>query len=225
MKLSRLNQRGVSALETLLAVIILAILAGAGYYVYRANTKATDTLNTASNTAQSPTLRRSTANWTAYSSQAGQFSLKYPKTWVQAQDPSLCSSGMLLLGPDKASVGHCGSEDFGQISVVSTAGDNRADYDISKSPDYKDIKTKDVTVSKVQGKRIEATAIDVAANPNDSSQALATGYPAGTKVVKYLFFTNNRTYEATYVQKVSGAGSTNVLADFDLMITKTLKFQ
>lgn len=224
MKISKLNQKGVSGLETLLVLIVLIILAGTGYYVYQANNKAGNTLNTASNTAQSLTLRRSTAKWTAYSSQAGMFSLKYPKTWVQASNPDGCSPGILLLGPDKASVGHCASEDFGQISVVSTAGDNRASYDNSKDPNYKDIKTKTVTVSKVQGTRIEATAVAAAANANDSSQALTTSYPAGTKVVKYIFFTNNRTYVATYVQNASGAGSKNVLADFDLMVT-TFKFQ
>lgn len=224
MKVSKLGQKG-SALTALLVIIILVIVVGTGYYVYRANNKAGNTLNTATSTAQNPTLRHSTANWTAYSSQDGQFSLKYPKTWVQASDPTLCASGMLLLGPDKDSVGHCASEDLGQISVASTAGDNRAAYDISNDPNYKDAKTKTVTVDKVQGKRIEATAVAVAGNQNDSSQALTTGYPAGTKVVKYLFFTNNRTYEATYVQKTAGAGSKNVLADFDLMVTKTLKFQ
>ncbi len=46
------------------------------------------------------------------------------------------------------------------------------------------------------------------------------GYPDGTKVVIYSFFTKGRTYTLQYVQK---AGYPDVLTDFDLMVTKTFK--
>jgi uncharacterized protein (UPF0333 family) len=47
------NQKGFAALEAVLIVVILAILGGTGYYVYHANKKADDTLNSASQAAQS----------------------------------------------------------------------------------------------------------------------------------------------------------------------------
>lgn len=47
MTFKKLNQKGFSAVEALLIVIILAILGGTGYYVYHANSKATDNQNKA----------------------------------------------------------------------------------------------------------------------------------------------------------------------------------
>lgn len=48
-----LNRKGFAAAEAILIVVILAILGGTGYYVYNANKKTNDTLDSASNTSQS----------------------------------------------------------------------------------------------------------------------------------------------------------------------------
>ncbi len=53
-----INQRGFAALEAFLILIIVAIIGGTGYYIYHANSKATDTQNAAqtdANTAVSHT--------------------------------------------------------------------------------------------------------------------------------------------------------------------------
>ncbi len=51
MSLKSLNQKGFAAIETILVVVILAIIGGTGYYIYQANNKATDTQNTAQTNA------------------------------------------------------------------------------------------------------------------------------------------------------------------------------
>ena len=47
------NQKGFTAIEAVLIVVILAIIGGTGYYVYQANNKSTDTQNTAQLNAES----------------------------------------------------------------------------------------------------------------------------------------------------------------------------
>ena len=47
------------------------------------------------------------------------------------------------------------------------------------------------------------------------------GLPDGAKVVIYSIYVHGRTYVAQYIQR---SGDPNVLREFDLMVTKTLKF-
>ncbi len=47
MSYKTLNQKGFTAMETVLVVIILAIIGGTGYYVYQANNNSTNTQNSA----------------------------------------------------------------------------------------------------------------------------------------------------------------------------------
>src|SRR5689334_22132151 len=127
--MKKLTSQGFAALEALLIVVIVAILGGTGYYVYHANQKTSDTLNSASKDAQSSPQKKSSkvdpiANWTAFTSTKGQFSLKYPSSWVQPSHRELCVAGFfdraLFLGPDSDSVLKCGSDDLGQIMVNSS---------------------------------------------------------------------------------------------------------
>jgi hypothetical protein len=48
-----------------------------------------------------------------------------------------------------------------------------------------------------------------------------TGLPNGAKVVVYYFYAHGKTYVAQYTQE---SGHPDVLRDFDLMVTRTLKF-
>src|SRR5438876_1797095 len=118
------SQKGFTALEGLLILAIVGILGFTGWYVWNAHNKTSDTLTNADSANSSvakyskKTTKDPTADWVAYSNKDGVFSLKYPKTWATASNPSLCSKGILLLGADSKSVGACGSENFGQISIV-----------------------------------------------------------------------------------------------------------
>ncbi|MEK7059705.1 MAG: hypothetical protein AAB971_03035 [Patescibacteria group bacterium] len=49
----KFNQRGFAAVETILIIVIVAIIGGAGYFVYSSNKKTNDTLNSAAKVAQS----------------------------------------------------------------------------------------------------------------------------------------------------------------------------
>jgi Tfp pilus assembly protein PilV len=59
-----INQKGFTAIETVLIVVILAIVGGTGYYVYQANNKSTDTQN-AAHTATESAAQTATTNKSA----------------------------------------------------------------------------------------------------------------------------------------------------------------
>ena len=223
------NSTGLSNIKLLLFLVILGIISGTGFYVYRSQIKTSSSLN---NTAKTPIEPQKTTpkpepvvdetkDWTPYSSVMGKFSLRYPTRWVQPEHKELCGSGLfdrsVYLGPDKNSVLKCGSEFFGQVSVSSVEGDKQTDYDLAEKS-YKNIEVKTVVVNGVTGKRIagvtKAPAGDEPFAPTE-----------GTIEVHYVFYTNGNTYAARYTQVPAGsAPSTDVVKDFELMVLKTLKF-
>jgi hypothetical protein len=222
------NQGGFSAVEGLLIFIIVAIIAGTGWYVMSANNKTNDTLNNAGlGTAAKATKKKQTtpapvaqadptANWTAYSSKTGKYSLKYPNTWVRPANQQNCASdddSFLMLGPTAQSVGSCGSDNTGEMYISSSSGDQRANSELSKTT-FPDLLTQSVTVNGIQGEKISGTS-------NGNGQGLGFGTDdKGAKVVMYIFYTNGRTYTAAYYQNKYP----DVQSDFDLMVAKTLKF-
>lgn len=220
----KINKRGFGTIEAILIVVIIAAISGTGWFVYNAKKKTNDTLNKTAqlqSDAQKSvhTSADPTANWTAYTSEKGKFSVKYPPTWVQPAHKEACGDGLLdrslYLGPDNNSVLRCGSEFFGQIGIDSQTGDKHTDNPFSSG--YKDTVVKNVTVDGVSGTRTSAVA-------QGQGEGLGA-YFDGTIVVRYVFVANGNTYVATYVQAPAGkVPSTDVLTDFDLMVTSTLKF-
>lgn len=213
------NYKGFALLEGLLILLIIGMLAGVGYYVYDAKKNSENSLDNASKTELTAAGKKTVAedptkDWKAYSNKDGQFSLKHPASWVQASSPELCSEGLLLIAANAASVGTCASEDGGQMQISSQAGDLRSEYQL-KSANYPDLKTESVTVAGVAGEKQSGTykADEGAEGPGPST---------GEKKVTYIFYTNSRTYQASYWIKDSYP---DVLADFNTMVTKTLKFQ
>jgi len=224
--------------------MILAVLVVAGavggyiYYVQRQNNQAYDAQGNGvtvskhtkvvvkkTTPAPAPTPAADpTASWTAASSKAGVFSLKYPTTWVQPVNQNLCSAEILAravyLGPTADTVLHCASSYFGMVSVFSVAGDQQSTYILggtfTGSPagtTYDKTATTAVTVGGVTGKRSSGTIKTV----QDGPGALLVG----TKTIYYVFYTNGTTYAATYNQQPANP---DVSADFDTMVQKTLKF-
>lgn len=218
------KQFGFTAIEGLLILVIVGILGGTGWYVYNAHNNTQNSYANADNSNTSTVSAKKkapakdpTVEWIALSNKDGIFSLKYPKTWVTAKDPSACSKGIVLLGIDANSVGVCGSENFGQVAIVSVLGDSQKTSELSTG--YKNITTTAVTLNGVTGKKQTATASGQGAD--GAPGALADG----TTVTKYIFFTNNWTYTATYTSaNLSGKAYPDALADFNTMVTKTLKF-
>ncbi len=216
------SQRG--AIDIILIVVVAVLLAGLGGYVYyqqQQNNKAYDashngvTVTKKSKKVTKP-VADPTADWTAYTSVKGKFSLKYPPTWVQPTNKELCSEGLfdrtLYLGQTKDSVLKCATEYFGVLHVGSVAGDKRADSNFGSG--WSSITKKLVTVSGVTGERSMATKVHPA-NEFDGN--------AGDKEIQYVFYTNGITYIASYTLPVQGPFP-DVTEDFDTMITKTLKF-
>ena len=219
------NQRGFAIIQLLLLLLIIGLIGGTGWYVWKASDKSGDSYDKSANSQTDPqksekkdspkTAADPTTDWVTYKNTPGIFALKHPQTWATASAPELCSEQLVLFGGNSASVGKCASEDGGQMSVSSAAGNQDDEYALS-AEFYTGISTEVLAVDGIQGSRVIGTAQGQTAGEGPG------GLPDGTKVVRYIFVANtDRTYIATYVQK---SGYPDVLADFDTMITKTLKF-
>jgi hypothetical protein len=208
----RRSEAGFSAVEVVLILVIVGLIGVVGFMVYKNHNKATPVATTQKTSTPKPVAVDPTTNWTAYSGSDGKISLKYPTTWVTASHSELCSRGILLLGADISSVGKCATEGSGQVSV--TWQPSHADCGDLNSDAYT-INSKDtVTVSGVSGLKQTATA---------KAPSFSVGAdPEGTKVVNYCFNTDGYTYVADYTQLSSYP---DALHDFNLMVTKTLKFK
>lgn len=224
----KFSQKGFAVLETLLILVILAIIGGTGWYVYKSKNDIYQSYDSTGNSQNSipkkPAAKADTSTWKDYTNKAGRFSLKYPSSWVTAANPDQCTEGLALFGPDQQSVGKCATEGSGQISIVSYEAQSVDDRDLSTDPGFKNASVSTVKVDNVSGKRIAVTAsTDPGGEGDFSVQAGPMAYPVGTKIVEYLFYTNGRAYVATYIQKPTG--SKDVLADFDAMMQQTFKFE
>ncbi len=230
--MTSIKRAGVGIVRTLVLIIFVGAAGGLGWYVWQAKHNTDKTLNNTGQ-AQGTVVKKNTntekgvqqaptditADWTPFSSVKGKFSLRYPKRWVQPNNRDLCSPELfdraIYLGPDTGSVLKCVTEYFGQMSVLSADGDKRGDYDLGAG--YKDITNKEVNLNGIVGHRISgvATASDAAFRPAE-----------GTIEVHYVFYSPaGVTYVAKYIQTPKGQSpSTDVLNDFDIMVTKTLKF-
>lgn len=217
------SQRGFGLLEGLLIIVIIGLIAGAGWYVWDSKKNADKSLTNASisdsvtadlQPGDKQSIENLTKDWKAYSSQEGQYSFKHPASWVYAPNADVCAEGLVLLGANASAVGTCASENGGQMLVSSQNGDLRSQYEL-KSSNYPDLKAENVTVDGVAGKKQSGT---FKADPN----AEGSGPADGDKVVAYIFYANGRTYQANYWIKTSFP---DVLKDFETMVTKTLKFQ
>lgn len=211
----KINQKGFTLIEGLLTVLVIAFISFVGWYVWNSNQDKNN--STKSDTSDYVSIKSEkatdpTEDWITYHTDVGKFTVKYPKEWVTSPNKDACDETLLLLGADSGSVGHCNSDSGGQIIISSTDGVQPAS---SYSADnYKDITSKNVTVQGVKGTRQSGT---VKADPE-----FGIGPPAGTKEVLYVFVTNGKTYTLNYIQQPSFK---DVLSDFELLVTKTLKFE
>ncbi len=221
--MNKIKNKGFSTIELLIILVIIAILAGVGWYVFKASKKddkskssstSTTTDTTKSKSSTSTTKSDPTEGWKSYSNSVGQFSFKYPSSWVEASHPEQCSPNLVLLGATPDSVGLCATESFGQFSASSTEGDHRSEFSLG-ADSYTGIASTAVTVRGVSGTRSSGTA------QNQAETMMVGGLPDGTKVVHYVFFTNNRTYVISYAQQPSYP---DVLTNFELLVNSTFKF-
>ena len=216
------RQSGFGILELLIILLIILMLIFAGWWVWKKKHDSKDSGKHASTSESSKKDSGKTGSktvdptddWVTYSNAEGNFSFKHPASWVQAAHPELCSEGLALLAPTADTVGHCASEDGGQMQFSSAAGDVSAEYQFGEAY-YTASTDTAVTINGVSGHKLTATVMGMEA-------AVAVGgYPDGTTLVRYIFVTGGRTYIASYVQQPSYP---DALSDFTLLMTHTFMF-
>lgn len=217
----RMGEKGFGAVPVLIILLALAVVGFGGYYVWltqKDDKPATAAVQTPAPTPTPPATPAAdpTESWnSSYSSSPGAYSFAYPQTWVLADNLDSCSDGLVLLASSKELVGKCASEDFGQIVIASEAGDGSGKIALAKTS-YPDLQTKDVKSNRgVTGKRYSGT-FKVA-----SGEDFGFGPADGTKTVQYVYYTNGRTYYATYYRE---PGEPDITSDFDALMTYAFAF-
>jgi hypothetical protein len=193
--------------QVLLVALVLVAIAAAGYFAYQAKkssnkevARPTPTVSSSPTPTSTPEV---TADWTAYTSADGRFSLKYPKTWVTG-DCNGAEAITFFLATVKSDLGHCNSDSVGQMEVMSVAGDKLAESKGDKS-------WVRITIGGTDGYVSRQTDVGYV-NPD---YKLAV-------VKEYLFTKNGRTFEIYYMQDTH-LGYPDAEKDFTTMAEKTLK--
>ena len=211
MKKIRNNQQGFSVVEVVLILVIVVLIGVVGWMVYKnhhkdvassanagSTTKSVNTSKTSINNPVTATKSSSpTANWTSFTSQDGKFSLKYPSSWTVTTN---CPSNQFDAGPTSSSAGVCNNN--GNSNPEITIADTVHGCFPPASGSYS---TQQVTVSGTSSKEYR--------------------YSSGaTTYIEYCIppvSGSNLSYEASYTQQ---AGYPDVSSDFDLLVTKTFRF-
>lgn len=212
-----LNSRGVAhILVILLVILLLGSVSYIAYTAYKANQdnkqQEQSQANTDTQTSEEPE-QDPTEGWKTFLSEEGEYSFRHPALWVIADNLESCNPGLVLLGANKNSVGKCATESGGQMSVSSTAGNYLSEYELNNEI-YPNVSTEVVTVAGVEGKRQTGTY-------QADNELIGVGPEDGDKTVLYTFYTNSRTYSAQLWLKDAYP---DVTEEFDLLVTKTLKF-
>ena len=226
------NQKGWSSIETLLILVIILNLSSVGCSRQGA-VKSQGIANEAPRieTKQPPQQknisekREETADWITFVSSQGGFSLRHPKNWaVGFQEPQNCFGDVgsdFVAGAAADLVAECATEYRGQIYLSSNEGNQLDSHKLETDKDYyQNLSSQKVTVDNVEGTRESGTAIGQFSEKWEEKNVLP-GLPDGTNVVVYKFYIHGRTYVAEYNHRI---GEPDILRDFSLMITKTLKF-
>lgn len=225
MKQSQSSDQSQDLAHLGLIIVVLAVIIAAaliGWYVWqRSEDNGSNQTNNATqetnpqgspnsnNRSQDQKVIRSTESWTSYSNPEGKFSVKYPSSWKLPTNFESCPKNVLLLGPTEDTTGICQSDKTSQVKVSSDTGDQLAAQRLHTT-DFYDIAESNVKVRGVDGKKYAGVY-----NVKDDL------LPRGTKLVRYVFYTNDRTYVAEYWQTPDYP---DVQEDFDVIIDQTLKF-
>jgi hypothetical protein len=186
--------------------------------------KTDETAKQASQQKGQPEKTDETADWITYVSPKGGFSLRHPKSWAVGPNQSqYCTKAefSFTAGADAVLVEDCGTEYYGQIYLVSEEDNQLGKHKIETDKDfYRNLSSRKIMVDNIEGTRESGTAMGQFSEKYEEKYVLP-GLPDGTKVVVYSFYIHGRTYVAEYNHRI---GEPDLLRDFDLMITKTLKF-
>ena len=140
--------------------------------------------------------------------------LKYPADWYRGICDKTADDFTVYFGTTSKGRADCDSPDSpgSQVILVSTpAVPTKAEQELGSIFDAKT--SEKVKVDGVTGKR-QAGLLKKA----------MFGFPADTLVVRYFFLTPGRSYIVAYIEAPKGKFAVDNIADFDLMVTTTLKF-
>jgi hypothetical protein len=226
------DQKRLGLVETLLILVIIIIIGNVDYSRQKAGKSQAIASEASQIGVKRPPQQKGlpektgeTADWITFVSPQGGFSLRHPKSWaVGFSQPQYCFGygvSDFVAGANADLVAECGSEYNGQIYVSSKEGNHFGKHKLEIDKDfYRDMNSRKVTVDNIEGARESGTANGQFSEKYEEKNILP-GLPDGTKVVIYSFYTHGRTYVAEYNHRI---GEPDILRDFDLMITKTLKF-
>lgn len=203
------NRHGFAVVETLLIIVIVALIGFVGWYVYRAMKNTNNAYNTATNTSNStapkfgtrkktskvvtPQAADATAGWTTVKSPDASFSFKTPPSWVSlACDKSGGSASTVYLASSQARLAACQSDNTGEASLAVTTDKSAAAAPKKQGTDQS-FSYVSFTANGVKGyKATEVTSADDAILPN-------------TKIITYSFYSKNKSYFASYRQPKGAA--------------------
>ena len=211
------DERGLGVVAVVLLIVLAGLIGFVGWYIYQSKTKTNNILDktsqAVSNPSKSPKTTAAkpappvdpTANWTAYSSAAGKYSLKYNPDWKIKECND--AAGTIFLSDQMATLGACNSGNTGRVFI----------YTVTDGPGS--CGTHD---------NITTTAVTTAAGQSGSRNtwtetADGPGVPAGTKFVCDEIKGTSRALDLLYRQDASGPGATDLVSDFDLMVKNTAK--
>ncbi len=105
--MKKLNSKGFSAIEAILILIIVLMIAGVIFYVYKTQNKNNSISNSSIQSSTSTKTEASEdkyAGWQTYSSKnpdTGYISFKYPSGWYVTEDKLINSSGHITISTTK----------------------------------------------------------------------------------------------------------------------------
>lgn len=226
------NKNGFALVQVLLIVGILVIIAGAVYYVVKAN-KDVDRALTADSSIEATKKSALTSDakkeepkkteaapditvsWKTFTESAGIYEFKHPTSWTFADNPSACSEGTVLFGVNVNSTGKCASDFSGQMAVFVFDGDLRADL-VLIPPGYKDTTSADIKISGLDATKHTGVF-------SSDSEALV-GPAGGDKIIRYMIFKNGKTYTINYYD-LKANNFPDATADLETLVIKTFRFK
>jgi len=206
------NNKGFSAVEGLLIVVIVALVGVVGYMVYKNHHKITTNTVVAPLITANPTTEQATpaanptAGWQSVSNPDGAWTtIEIPKSWLSM----ICDGGSYIgIGPDQASLGHCQSDAVSELSLTYSSDQSGA-KPITKTSTDKTFADEAITVNGVQGHKYT-----VVEDPNSGAM------DAGFTHVTYVFSSKGKIFTALY-SRYSTDSDDRAIVD---QIVRTWKF-
>ncbi|HYH75404.1 MAG TPA: hypothetical protein VD735_05585 [Candidatus Saccharimonadales bacterium] len=197
----KLNQQGISRVTAVIVVLVLAMVVVLSF-----------AFRSPGNSADGGSSNELPSGFTKHSSSEGKFTIGYPLDWVTSAGVTGCDDNILLMSSDPDYLGECGTDSQSQVFVTSYPGDQRDSFTLITGIGYSETTAEPFKQRGVTGMMQRGTA---------DAQTGTGALDDGSIVIRYTFFTNNRTYVVQYAEL---SGALDVEDSFG-EIVKTLSFR